>query len=92
MQMQKTGFIEKARSLFMQMGNLRDQSSWNIMIAGCGMNDRRREACELVSYMEEDGYRPNSITFTSLLSSCSHSGLIEEGTVCNFCNHVQVHS
>ena len=35
MHMQKTGFIEKARSLFMQMGNLRDQSSWNIMIAGC---------------------------------------------------------
>ena len=75
----KTGFIEKARSLFMQMGNLRDQSSWNIMIAGCGMNGQGREACELVSHMEEDGYRPNSITFTSLLSSCSHSGLIEEG-------------
>ncbi|KAL6344265.1 hypothetical protein AAG906_037830 [Vitis piasezkii] len=75
----KTGFIEKARSLFMQMGNLRDQSSWNIMIAGCGMNGQGREACELVSHMEEDGYRPNSTTFTSLLSSCSHSGLIEEG-------------
>ena len=44
----KTGFIEKARSLFMQMGNFRDQSSWNMMIAGCGMNGQRREACELV--------------------------------------------
>ncbi|RVW83977.1 Pentatricopeptide repeat-containing protein [Vitis vinifera] len=71
--------IEKARSLFMQMGNLRDQSSWNIMIARCGMNSQGREACELVSHMEKDGYKLNSITFTSLLSTYSHSGLIEEG-------------
>ena len=75
----KAGFIEKARGLFMQMGNLRDQSSWNIMIAGCGMNGQGRKACELVSRMEKYGHEPNSITFTSLLSSCSHSGLIEEG-------------
>ena len=61
------------------MGNLRDQSSWNIMIARCGMNSQGREACELVSHMEEDGYKLNSITFTSLLSTYSHSGLIEEG-------------
>ena len=90
--MKKTGFMEKARSFFMQMGNLRDQSSWNIMIVGCGMKGQRRKTCELVSHVEEDGYRPNSISFTSLLSFCSHSGLIEEDTACNFCNHVQVHS
>ncbi|KAK9288859.1 hypothetical protein L1049_017325 [Liquidambar formosana] len=75
----KNGLIQSARVLFTQMGQLRDQSSWNVMIAGCGMNGQGMEACKLLTLMEEDGYRPNSITFTSLLSSCSHSGLIEEG-------------
>lgn len=39
----------------------------------------RSEACNLHSKMEENSYEPNSTTFTSLFSSCSHSGLIEEG-------------
>ncbi|XP_059652328.1 pentatricopeptide repeat-containing protein At1g11290, chloroplastic-like [Cornus florida] len=78
----KNGLIENAKVLFMQMGKLRDQSSWNVMITGCGINGQGREACDLLSKMEEDGCRPDSITFTSLLSSCSHSGLIEEG--CRF--------
>lgn len=75
----KNGLIANAKSLFMQTGHLRDLSSWNAMIAGYGMNGQGREACNLLSEMEEDGYEPNSVTFISLLSSCSHSGMIEEG-------------
>ncbi|KAK2988863.1 hypothetical protein RJ640_005816 [Escallonia rubra] len=78
----KNGLIECAKALFMQVGNLRDQSSWNVMIAGCGMNGQGREACDLLSQMEEDGHSPDSITFTSLLSCCSHCGLVSEG--CRF--------
>ncbi|KAF8388337.1 hypothetical protein HHK36_027003 [Tetracentron sinense] len=74
----KNGLIDNARSLFKQMGESRDQSSWNVMIAGCGMNGKGEEACMLLSRMEEDGFKPNSITFTSLLASCSHSGLVDE--------------
>lgn len=75
----KNGSIENARDLFNQMGHARDRSSWNVIIAGCGMNGQGREACNLFSQMEKDGYKPNFITFTSILSSCSHSGLIQEG-------------
>ncbi|XP_057958375.1 pentatricopeptide repeat-containing protein At4g19191, mitochondrial-like [Malania oleifera] len=76
----KNGLIENARTLFMQMGQLRDQSSWNVMISGCGINGLGREACGLLYQMEEGGFKPNSITFTSLLSSCSHSGMVDEGS------------
>ncbi|XP_058092609.1 pentatricopeptide repeat-containing protein At3g03580-like [Magnolia sinica] len=75
----KNGSIENARSLFEQMGHLRDQSSWNVMIAACGMNGQGEEACLLLTRMEEDGHKPNSITFISLLSSCSHSGMVDKG-------------
>ncbi|KAJ4968983.1 hypothetical protein NE237_015684 [Protea cynaroides] len=75
----KNGLIVNARSLFEQMGRSRDQSSWNVMIAGCGVNGQGKEACSLLFLMEEDGFKPNPITFISLLSSCSHSGLVKEG-------------
>ncbi|GAB4851409.1 hypothetical protein Ancab_030811 [Ancistrocladus abbreviatus] len=78
----KNGMIENAISVFMQMGQMRDQCSWNVMIAGYGINGQGLKACELLDQMEEDGCKPDSITFTSLLSSCVHSGLIEEG--CRF--------
>ncbi|KAF5179814.1 Pentatricopeptide repeat-containing protein [Thalictrum thalictroides] len=75
----KNGLIHNAWSLFEQMGKSKDNSSWNVMLAGLGMNGYGGKACALLSHMEEDGYEPNSITFVSLLSSCSHSGLIDEG-------------
>ncbi|XP_019051813.1 PREDICTED: pentatricopeptide repeat-containing protein At3g53360, mitochondrial-like [Nelumbo nucifera] len=75
----KNGLIIEARSLFDQMDRLRDQSSWNVMIAACGVNGKGEETSSLFLQMEEDGFEPNSITFVSLLSSCSHSGMINEG-------------
>ncbi|KAL5702579.1 hypothetical protein ACHQM5_027781 [Ranunculus cassubicifolius] len=75
----KNGQIDNAWSLFEQMGESKDDSSWNVMLAGFGMNGQGRKACSVFSRMEEDGYEPNSITFISLLSSCGHSGLIDEG-------------
>ncbi|KAJ8451183.1 hypothetical protein Cgig2_013955 [Carnegiea gigantea] len=75
----KSGIIEDASSLFVHMGQTRDQCSWNVMIAACGMNGQGEKACELLKEMNEDGYEPDSVTFTSLLSACSHSGMIEEG-------------
>ncbi|CAO2831940.1 unnamed protein product [Amaranthus hypochondriacus] len=75
----KNGCIGNASSLFAHMGRIRDECSWNVMIAGYGMNGRGEKGCELVDQMIENGYRPDNITFTSLLSACAHSGLIDEG-------------
>ncbi|KAL7587575.1 putative pentatricopeptide repeat-containing protein At3g01580 [Lactuca sativa] len=78
----KIGNVDKAQELFERNDFKRDQTSWNIMIAAYGMNGQGIESCKLFTKMHENGYRPDTITFTSLLSACSHSGLIEEG--CKF--------
>ncbi|KAK9725559.1 hypothetical protein RND81_05G153600 [Saponaria officinalis] len=75
----KNGFIEKASSLFVHMGRVKDQWSWNIMMAGYGMNGQTEKAFELLNQMCRDGYEPDSITFTCLLSGCAHSGMVDKG-------------
>ncbi|KNA05886.1 hypothetical protein SOVF_186170, partial [Spinacia oleracea] len=75
----KNGFIASASSVFVHMGQIRDQWSWNVMIAGYGVNGQAEKACKLLYQMNGYGYEPDFITFTALLSSCAHSGMIDEG-------------
>ncbi|KAM1321449.1 hypothetical protein ACFX13_014712 [Malus domestica] len=49
------------------------------MIEGCGSHGLGFEALKLFDLMIREGVRPNSVTFISLLSACSHSGLVTEG-------------
>ncbi|KAM1483272.1 hypothetical protein ACFXTO_035481 [Malus domestica] len=49
------------------------------MIAACGMNGLGHEALSLLAEMKLYGLKPNAVTILSLLSACSHGGLIEEG-------------
>lgn len=76
----KCGSIETACKVFDEMP-VRDLVSWNTVIAGQGINGRGEEAIKYFFRMQEDeaGLRPDSITFISLLSACSHAGLVEEG-------------
>ncbi|XP_076884413.1 pentatricopeptide repeat-containing protein At2g17210-like [Bidens hawaiensis] len=53
--------------------------SFSAMIAACGMNGLPREALRLLTEMEVHGLKPNSVTILSVLSACSHGGLINEG-------------
>lgn len=76
----KCGSIEIACKVFDEMPT-RDLVSWNTVIAGQGINGRGAEAVRYLYRMQEDeaGLKPDSITFISLLSACSHAGLVEEG-------------
>ncbi|KAF6163788.1 hypothetical protein GIB67_012147 [Kingdonia uniflora] len=60
----------------------RDIGSWNVMISGYGMHGYGKEAVKLFLQMKEQGVKPNRITFISLLSACSHAGLVSEGRKC----------
>ncbi|XP_058102662.1 pentatricopeptide repeat-containing protein At3g26782, mitochondrial-like [Magnolia sinica] len=60
----------------------RNVSSWNVMISGYGMHGHGKEALHLFSRMQEEGVEPNHITFTCILSACSHAGLVDEGRKC----------
>ncbi|KAG9147111.1 hypothetical protein Leryth_005340 [Lithospermum erythrorhizon] len=57
-------------------------STWNVLISGYGMHGHGRKALEMFSRMIAEGIQPDHITFTSILSACSHSGLIDEARRC----------
>ncbi|KAI5667386.1 hypothetical protein M9H77_17239 [Catharanthus roseus] len=73
----KCGSIDIAHSLFSRMA-CRDLVSWNTMIGGFGMHGFGQAALQLLQEMISSGVIPNSLTFTSVLSACSHSGLVNE--------------
>lgn len=74
----RCGSIEIAERVFNSISK-RGFVSWNAMIAGYGQNGQVSDALAAFSKMVEDGLRPNGTTFLSLLSACSHAGMIEQG-------------
>lgn len=74
----KCGCIRTAYSVFSNMIS-RDLVSWNTMIRGFGMHGLGKSALQLLQDMSVSDIRPNCVTFTSALSACSHSGLVDEG-------------
>ncbi|CAL1352322.1 unnamed protein product [Linum trigynum] len=86
----RCGTISSARQLFDRMPT-KDIVAWTSMIDGYGIHGLGLEALNLFHTMpEERSVAPNSITFLSLLSSYSHSGLVREGcTLFVTMKHVQ---
>ncbi|XVE86797.1 hypothetical protein DITRI_Ditri18aG0063000 [Diplodiscus trichospermus] len=74
----KCGQIEKSRELFNSMKK-KDVVSWNVMILGYGVHGDAKSAIQIFQQMEESNVKPNDLTFLSLLNSCAHAGLVEEG-------------
>lgn len=75
----KSGRLDLAEQMFEEMP-IRDLGSWNSLIAAYGMNGNGISALQTFVKLKKSGiYKPNEITFASVLSACSHSGLIEEG-------------
>lgn len=74
----KSGAIESSRRVFDRIP-CRNIITWSAMIAGYGMNGLAREALSLLVQLREEGLKPNAATSLSVLSACSHGGLVEEG-------------
>uniref|UniRef100_A0A7C9EZY9 DYW domain-containing protein n=1 Tax=Opuntia streptacantha TaxID=393608 RepID=A0A7C9EZY9_OPUST len=74
----KCGAIQTARKLFDKMDE-RHVATWNAMIDAYGTHGLGEEAIELFSEMQKGTIQPNGVTFLSVISACSHSGLVEEG-------------
>uniref|UniRef100_A0A1D1Z0J7 Pentatricopeptide repeat-containing protein At5g39350 n=1 Tax=Anthurium amnicola TaxID=1678845 RepID=A0A1D1Z0J7_9ARAE len=75
----KCGSIERAREIF-HLAPHKDVALWSCMINGYAMHGMGREALTLYEEMKRQGeIVPDAIVFTSILSACCHSGLIEEG-------------
>ncbi|GMH00045.1 hypothetical protein Nepgr_001884 [Nepenthes gracilis] len=74
----KCGSLQNAEKIFKTMVR-REIISWNAMISGYGLNGRVYDAIRAFKQMLDDGIKPNGTTFLSLISCCSHSGMIEIG-------------
>ncbi|RAL50921.1 hypothetical protein DM860_005277 [Cuscuta australis] len=59
--------------------NTRSRLSWNIMMSTFSRHGLFREAREAFHEMLKYGQKPDNVTFVSLLSACSHGGLVDEG-------------
>ncbi|KAL5560276.1 hypothetical protein UlMin_036487 [Ulmus minor] len=74
----RCGVFEAARCVFLTMPSV-DSVSWNAMIAALAQHGRGMEAIELFEQMLKEDIEPDRITFITILSACSHAGLVKEG-------------
>ncbi|XWS41931.1 hypothetical protein CRYUN_Cryun17cG0124700 [Craigia yunnanensis] len=74
----KCGCIAAANTVFSNMV-VRDLVSWNTMIGGFALHGLGEAALQLLKEMNNLGVCPSPVTFTSALSACNHSGLVDEG-------------
>lgn len=77
----KCGCLEDSRRMFEKMPE-RDVISWSSIISACAQHGRGKESLDLFQQMQSQGVIPNEVTFFSILSACSHAGLVGEG--CHF--------
>ncbi|THU60203.1 hypothetical protein C4D60_Mb07t10170 [Musa balbisiana] len=74
----KCGDVNASRKVFQAMPQ-RNVLSWNAMIGALGMNGCAQAALAVFHEMEVEDVMPNEVTILSMLSACSHGGLVEEG-------------
>lgn len=74
----KCGSIEKADEVFSHLAE-KNVFAWTAIIAAHAIEGQAAKAIDLYSKMEATGIKPDHVTFTALLSACSHGGLVSEG-------------
>ena len=72
----KCGSIDDARLAFDKMEE-RDVVTWNVMIGGLAEHGCGHEAYELFLQMKREGFKPNAITYISILNACVSAGALE---------------
>ncbi|XP_015695191.2 pentatricopeptide repeat-containing protein At3g58590-like [Oryza brachyantha] len=74
----KCGRIEDCLKAFKEMEG-RNIISWTAVISGLALNGFSHKALAWFKAMEEDGFNPDNVAVTAVLSSCRHGGLVHEG-------------
>ncbi|KAG2278846.1 hypothetical protein Bca52824_061401 [Brassica carinata] len=68
-----------AIKVFEEAAATRDLMLWNSMIRGCYRNGRSKEVFELFMAMEDEGVKPDHVTFLGILRACIREGHVELG-------------
>nr|KYP60766.1 Pentatricopeptide repeat-containing protein At1g25360 family [Cajanus cajan] len=74
----RCGLVEAADTVFLTMPYV-DSVSWNAMIAALAQHGHGIQAIQLYEKMLKEDILPDRITFLTILSACSHAGLVKEG-------------
>ncbi|CAN8321176.1 unnamed protein product [Cochlearia groenlandica] len=74
----KCGEIDEVVKMLPPSNN-RPLPSWNILISALGRHGYFKEVCETFHEMLEMRVKPGHVTFVSLLTACSHGGLVDQG-------------
>ncbi|KAF4379718.1 hypothetical protein F8388_023735 [Cannabis sativa] len=74
----KCGRIERAENVFK---SIKDPClvTWNSMISGYSLYGFEHKALSCFSKLQEQGIKPDHITFLGVLAACTHGGLVDEG-------------
>ncbi|PKI58857.1 hypothetical protein CRG98_020756 [Punica granatum] len=75
----KCGNVKDSSNVFGFGSQIKNIASWNAMIGCYGKHGMVNESLRLFEMMKEEGLQPNEVTFVSVLSACSHGGLVEKG-------------
>ncbi|KAJ7558424.1 hypothetical protein O6H91_04G038300 [Diphasiastrum complanatum] len=73
----KCGSIQNSSRIFTGM-LMRDTVSWSAMLGGYAMHGLGKETLQLFEQMCQENVQMDSTIFISLLSACSHAGLLYE--------------
>ncbi|XP_010257435.2 PREDICTED: pentatricopeptide repeat-containing protein At5g59600-like [Nelumbo nucifera] len=74
----KCGSVKYAWNVFDQFAT-KNVASWNAIIGCYGKHGLVDTSIQLFGRMQEEGVWANQVTFTCLLSACSHGGLVKKG-------------
>ncbi|PWA46904.1 Pentatricopeptide repeat-containing protein [Artemisia annua] len=74
----KCGSIEEALQLFESLSQ-KNVITWNSIITGLAIHGRAKDALDHFTKMQESGVSPNDVTYISVLTACSHAGLVDKG-------------
>ncbi|XP_002977643.2 pentatricopeptide repeat-containing protein At3g24000, mitochondrial [Selaginella moellendorffii] len=74
----KSGTLVLARKMFGKMP-LPDVISWNGMISAFAQHGHADQVLRFFRRMNHEGKLPNDVTFVSVVSACSHGGLVKDG-------------
>ncbi|KAL0736449.1 hypothetical protein Bca4012_012659 [Brassica carinata] len=74
----RCGEMEKAVRVFEELSE-KDSLSWSSIIKGLAVHGHAHKAIRYFSEMVRLGFVLRDVTFTAVLSACSHGGLVEKG-------------
>ncbi|XP_024530694.1 pentatricopeptide repeat-containing protein At4g35130, chloroplastic-like [Selaginella moellendorffii] len=77
----KCGSLDLALQTFNSM-HQRDVTSWNSVLGTLARHGVGKEAVIFLKRMHLEGVRPDDITYTLVLTACSHHGLFKDGRKC----------